>query len=175
MSASDKARNRAGKLAGLAREKRGQLIGDEDQEQEGKAEKAKADLEDAGEKIKDAFRMDLGRTAHARPVRRRGAPAKPCRRTGRNNQRQLRATPLRRKLRGDILSRCAGDRRPAAAHPRGLLALAAPALGLILWFAQDNAHGLVVVYGFVLGPAVALCGRAALSMRGVPVDHRQAG
>lgn len=52
MSASDKARNRAGKLAGLAREKRGQLIGDEDQEQEGKAEKAKADLEDAGRRSK---------------------------------------------------------------------------------------------------------------------------
>ncbi|MET9492971.1 hypothetical protein [Nocardia sp. NPDC006630] len=64
--------------------------------------------------------------------------------------------------------------RTHAARER-LLALAAPTLGLILWFAQDNAHGLVVVYGFVLGLAVALCGRAALSMRRVPVDRREAG
>ncbi|WP_327138769.1 CsbD family protein [Nocardia sp. NBC_01327] len=56
MSASDKAQHKVDKLAGLAREKYGKLIGDEDQEQEGKAEKAKADLKDAGEKIKDAFR-----------------------------------------------------------------------------------------------------------------------
>lgn len=41
-----------------------------------------------------------------------------------------------------------------------LLALAAPALGLILWFAQSNGHGLVTVYGFVLGAVVlALAGR----------------
>ncbi|WP_327138771.1 rhomboid family intramembrane serine protease [Nocardia sp. NBC_01327] len=65
--------------------------------------------------------------------------------------------------------------RTPAARER-LLALAAPTLGLILWFAQDNAHGLVVVYGFVLGLAVALCGRAAVSMRRrIRVDHRQAG
>ncbi|MFJ2770464.1 hypothetical protein [Streptomyces sp. NPDC087300] len=35
-----------------------------------------------------------------------------------------------------------------------LLALAAPALGLVMWFAQENGHGLVVVYGFVLGALV---------------------
>jgi hypothetical protein len=37
----------------------------------------------------------------------------------------------------------------------GLLAVAAPALGLAEWFLQDNAHGLVVAYGFVLGALVA--------------------
>ncbi|MFG2720387.1 hypothetical protein ACGFW5_19125 [Streptomyces sp. NPDC048416] len=35
-----------------------------------------------------------------------------------------------------------------------LLAVAAPVLGLAMWFAQENGHGLVVVYGFVLGAVV---------------------
>jgi hypothetical protein len=40
--------------------------------------------------------------------------------------------------------------RPEARTHR-LLALAVPALGLVLWFAQSNGHGLVTVYGFALG------------------------
>lgn len=48
-----------------------------------------------------------------------------------------------------------------------LLALAAPAAGLLLWFAQSNAHGLVVVYGFVLGAVVWGVPRAR-----VPADAR---
>jgi hypothetical protein len=36
-----------------------------------------------------------------------------------------------------------------------LLAVAAPGLGLAAWFLQDNAYGLVVAYGFVLGALVA--------------------
>lgn len=35
-----------------------------------------------------------------------------------------------------------------------LLALTVPALGLAMWFAQANGHGLVSVYGFVLGALV---------------------
>ncbi|MCX5536543.1 hypothetical protein OG785_39020 [Streptomyces sp. NBC_00006] len=35
-----------------------------------------------------------------------------------------------------------------------LLAVAAPVLGLVMWFAQENGHGLVVVYGFALGALV---------------------
>ncbi|WP_328552361.1 MULTISPECIES: hypothetical protein [unclassified Streptomyces] len=35
-----------------------------------------------------------------------------------------------------------------------LLAVAAPVLGLVMWFAQENGHGLVVVYGFGLGVLV---------------------
>ncbi|MFG2435760.1 hypothetical protein [Streptomyces sp. NPDC048508] len=35
-----------------------------------------------------------------------------------------------------------------------LLAVSAPVLGLAMWFAQENGHGLVVVYGFVLGALV---------------------
>jgi hypothetical protein len=37
-----------------------------------------------------------------------------------------------------------------------LQAVAAPGLGLAEWFLQDNAHGLVVAYGFVLGALVAV-------------------
>ncbi|GAA4544516.1 hypothetical protein [Amycolatopsis samaneae] len=40
-----------------------------------------------------------------------------------------------------------------------LLALAAPVLGLALWFVQDNGHGLVAAYGFALGALVWLAGR----------------
>ncbi|WP_030244843.1 hypothetical protein [Streptomyces sp. NRRL S-350] len=40
-----------------------------------------------------------------------------------------------------------------------LLALAVPAAGLAMWFAQSNGHGLVSVYGFVLGALVRLLAR----------------
>ncbi|WP_441250624.1 hypothetical protein [Kitasatospora sp. McL0602] len=43
-----------------------------------------------------------------------------------------------------------------------LLAAAAPALGLAMWFAQSNGHGLVTVYGFVLATAVHLLARPIL-------------
>ncbi|MFB9428580.1 hypothetical protein [Streptoalloteichus tenebrarius] len=43
-----------------------------------------------------------------------------------------------------------------------LLSLAAPVFGLALWFAQGNAHGLVVVYGYVLGLVVWLLVRPVL-------------
>lgn len=56
MSATDKAKNKVDKLSGQVREKLGRVTGDEDQEAQGRAEQAKADLKDAGEKIKDAVR-----------------------------------------------------------------------------------------------------------------------
>jgi hypothetical protein len=40
--------------------------------------------------------------------------------------------------------------RASTARQR-LLAVAAPIVGLATWFLQDNAHGLVVAYGFVFG------------------------
>ncbi|WP_405774363.1 hypothetical protein [Streptomyces sp. NBC_00859] len=43
-----------------------------------------------------------------------------------------------------------------------LLALAVPVLGLVLWFAQSNGHGLVTVYGFTLGLLVRLLARPVL-------------
>ncbi|GAB0103951.1 CsbD family protein [Nocardia sp. JMUB6875] len=56
MSALDKAKNKADELAARAKETTGKATGDKSQENEGKADRAKASLEDAGEKVKDAFR-----------------------------------------------------------------------------------------------------------------------
>ncbi|WP_405705472.1 hypothetical protein [Streptomyces sp. NBC_00069] len=52
-----------------------------------------------------------------------------------------------------------------------LLAAGVPVLGLVLWFAQANGHGLVSCYGFVLG-ALALClpGRPADGPAAVPAQ-----
>lgn len=47
------------------------------------------------------------------------------------------------------------------------LATGVPALGLAMWLAQDNGHGLVAVYGFILGGAAwAVRSRAARPARG---------
>ncbi|MET9495603.1 hypothetical protein [Streptomyces sp. NPDC006552] len=43
-----------------------------------------------------------------------------------------------------------------------LLAVAAPVLGLAMWIAQENGHGLVVVYGFALGALVWALGRRVI-------------
>ncbi|MFF1902741.1 hypothetical protein [Kitasatospora sp. NPDC058218] len=43
-----------------------------------------------------------------------------------------------------------GERGKAVRKNR-LLALGVPVLGLAMWFAQENGHGLVSAYGFVLG------------------------
>ncbi|MFJ9060688.1 hypothetical protein [Streptomyces sp. NPDC102409] len=46
-----------------------------------------------------------------------------------------------------------------AQRTEALFAAGVPALGLVMWFAQANGHGLVSVYGFVLGAAVCLVAR----------------
>ncbi|WP_328396054.1 CsbD family protein [Nocardia sp. NBC_00416] len=56
MSATDKFDNKAEELAGRAKEKLGEATDDEDKKNEGKADQVKANLKDAGEKVKDAFR-----------------------------------------------------------------------------------------------------------------------
>lgn len=56
MSASDKASNKIEDIAGKAKETVGRVTGDRDQEAEGKTDQTKANLKDAGEKVKDAFR-----------------------------------------------------------------------------------------------------------------------
>ncbi|MFJ1456757.1 CsbD family protein [Nocardia wallacei] len=55
MGATDKAKNKLDDLTGQAKEKFGQAAGDADTENEGKADQAKSNIKDAGEKIKDAF------------------------------------------------------------------------------------------------------------------------
>lgn len=44
-----------------------------------------------------------------------------------------------------------GAGRDRAVRTNRLLALGVPVLGLAMWFAQDNGHGLVAGYGFALG------------------------
>ncbi|BFV61024.1 hypothetical protein KCMC57_up61280 [Kitasatospora sp. CMC57] len=47
--------------------------------------------------------------------------------------------------------RAAGHGGAKAVRKIRLLALGVPVLGLAMWIAQENGHGLVSVYGFVLG------------------------
>lgn len=56
MSFADKAKNAVEDAAGKAKEAVGKLTGDEEVEAEGKADQSKADLKNAGEKVKDAFK-----------------------------------------------------------------------------------------------------------------------
>lgn len=56
MSAKDKAKNTVDAAKGAAKETVGRVEGDEDREAEGKVDRAIADLKQAGEKVKDAFR-----------------------------------------------------------------------------------------------------------------------
>ena len=56
MSAIDKAKNAVQDVAGKAKEALGDATGDESVKNEGKRDQAGADLKDAGEKVKDAFK-----------------------------------------------------------------------------------------------------------------------
>jgi uncharacterized protein YjbJ (UPF0337 family) len=56
MSALDKAKNKVEDLGGQAKETVGSATGDKDTENEGKVDQVKANLKDAGEKVKDAFK-----------------------------------------------------------------------------------------------------------------------
>ena len=56
MGADDKTQNKTEGLVGSAKEKLGSATGDKSMENEGKAEQSKADLKQAGEKVKDAFK-----------------------------------------------------------------------------------------------------------------------
>jgi len=56
MSAEDKMKNKIDDVAGRAKEAIGKATGNPDTRNEGRADQAKANLKDAGEKVKDAFR-----------------------------------------------------------------------------------------------------------------------
>ncbi|HEX7827328.1 MAG TPA: CsbD family protein [Mycobacterium sp.] len=56
MSALDKAKNKVEDLGGQAKEAVGSATGDKSTENEGKLDQVKANLKDAGEKVKDAFK-----------------------------------------------------------------------------------------------------------------------
>jgi uncharacterized protein YjbJ (UPF0337 family) len=55
MGTNDKAQNKAEDLKGQGKEALGRATGDEKLESEGRTDKAKSDLKQAGEKVKDAF------------------------------------------------------------------------------------------------------------------------
>lgn len=56
MSATDKTKNAIEDAEGKAKEALGKATGDRSTENEGKADQSKADLKNAGEKVKDAFK-----------------------------------------------------------------------------------------------------------------------
>ncbi|MFC6010419.1 CsbD family protein [Nocardia lasii] len=56
MSLADKAKHKAEELVGKAKEAAGKSTDDRYLEHEGRADQSKANLKDAGEKVKDAFR-----------------------------------------------------------------------------------------------------------------------
>ena len=56
MSATDKIKNAAEDVTGKVKEAVGKGTDNEKLEAEGKGDQAKADLKDAGEKVKDAFK-----------------------------------------------------------------------------------------------------------------------
>lgn len=56
MSATDKIKNAIDDVAGKAKEAWGEATDDDSTKNEGKVDQAKADLKDAGEKVKDAFK-----------------------------------------------------------------------------------------------------------------------
>ena len=55
MGGDDKMSNMAEDLTGKAKEATGKVTDDQSMEAEGKADQTKADLKQAGEKVKDAF------------------------------------------------------------------------------------------------------------------------
>jgi uncharacterized protein YjbJ (UPF0337 family) len=56
VSGTDKAKNAIEDVGGKAKEALGKASGDESTENEGKGDQAKADLKNAGENVKDAFK-----------------------------------------------------------------------------------------------------------------------
>jgi uncharacterized protein YjbJ (UPF0337 family) len=56
MGNEDKTRNKVEEVRGEAKEKVGSLTGDEGLERQGERDQSKANLKQAGEKVKDAFK-----------------------------------------------------------------------------------------------------------------------
>ena len=56
MSFLDKAKDKAQQLAGVAKQKAGKATGNEQLQAEGKADQTGANLKQAGENVKDAFK-----------------------------------------------------------------------------------------------------------------------
>ncbi|GGZ46293.1 hypothetical protein GCM10010371_01770 [Streptomyces subrutilus] len=61
-----------------------------------------------------------------------------------------------------LLVRVVRAGRGGARSTEGLLAAGVPVLGLAMWCAQSNGHGLVAVYGFLLGAFTCLVARPSV-------------
>lgn len=61
MSGTDKAKNKAEELKGSTKETAGKATGDESLEAEGRSDKAKGNIKQGGEKIKDAAKGVFGK------------------------------------------------------------------------------------------------------------------
>lgn len=58
MSQEDKLKNKTEETVGRVKEDAGRATGDRELEREGRADRTKGSLKQAGEKVKDAFRKD---------------------------------------------------------------------------------------------------------------------
>lgn len=58
MSQGDKLKNKTEETVGRVKEDAGRATGDRELEREGRADRTKGSLKQAGEKVKDAFRKD---------------------------------------------------------------------------------------------------------------------
>ena len=58
MGKDDKTQNKVDEIGGKAKEQIGQATGDENLERQGHNDQSKANLKQAGEKVKDAFKRD---------------------------------------------------------------------------------------------------------------------
>ena len=58
MGNDDKTKNKVDEIGGKAKEQVGQATGDENLERQGQNDQSKANLKQAGEKVKDAFKRD---------------------------------------------------------------------------------------------------------------------
>ena len=58
MGKDDKTQNKVDEIGGKAKEQIGQATGDENLERQGQNDQSKANLKQAGEKVKDAFKRD---------------------------------------------------------------------------------------------------------------------
>ena len=56
MGGTDKAKHKAEEVTGKAKDKVGEMTGDNDMRAEGKTDEAKGNLKQAGDKVKDAFK-----------------------------------------------------------------------------------------------------------------------
>ncbi|MEV6685043.1 hypothetical protein AB0N28_06845 [Streptomyces sp. NPDC051130] len=74
-------------------------------------------------------------------------------------------------LAAPLLLRALRAVRSRARTQEALLAFGVPVLGLVMWFTQANGHGLVAVYGSLLGALACLLPRRSATPLSGPVER----